>query len=83
MAEEREYEFQGRKVPGQEIEFETEKEEWNIYKLADGTKLKVKIVVGSIIRLNLYDPSGDPIYQMKATNAMIADIAATLKKKLS
>jgi hypothetical protein len=81
MAKEREYDFQGRKVLGQEIEFEIEKEAWNIYKLADGTSLKVKIVVATIVRLKDYNPQGDPFYLLNATNAVIADVPADLKKK--
>jgi len=81
MAKEREYDFQGRKVLGQEIEFEIEKEAWNIYKLADGTSLKVKTVVATIVRLNEYNPLGDPFYLLNATNAVIADVPENLKKK--
>ena len=39
-------------VPGEEIEFETEREGWNIYILHDGTKLKMKSIVANIIRLS-------------------------------
>ncbi|MGD1153506.1 MAG: hypothetical protein ABR911_11640 [Syntrophales bacterium] len=81
MAEKREYDFQGRKVPGQEIEFETEKEGWNIYKLADGTRVKLKSVVASIIRLDEYDPLGNPLYLVNAAPAVIVDVPPKLKKK--
>jgi len=37
-----------------EMEFETEKENWNYYQLADGSKLKIKIIIANILedRLN-------------------------------
>lgn len=32
-----------------EMEFETEKENWNYYQLADGSKLKIKIIIANIL----------------------------------
>ena len=48
---------------GEEVDFENEKEEWNVYKLADGTTLKVKVVLVNVVRSrDKYDPLGNPIY---------------------
>ena len=54
------YNVGGQQIPGEEVEFETEREGWNTYILHDGTKLKLKAVVGQIIRLEAYKPDCDP-----------------------
>jgi hypothetical protein len=81
MAEEREYDYMGKKAKGKEIDFKLEKEEWNVYKLSDGTTLKVKTVVATIVRLNEYSPQGEPIYFINAAPAITADVPPELKKK--
>jgi hypothetical protein len=61
--------FQGRKVQGTEVGFDTMREEWNEYSLRDGSTIKVKTVVTNVIRLNgEYDPQGDPVYLIKSGN---------------
>jgi hypothetical protein len=47
-------------------------EDWNIYRLPDGNKLKVKLVVSAIYRVpKQYDPFGYPVYFVNSTNAII------------
>ena len=76
------YNFQGKDVLGEEIDFEIEKEGWNIYNLKDGTKLKMKSVVSSIVRLEDYkEDTGDPIYLVLAGNVVIPEVPEKLKKK--
>ena len=70
----------GKEVMGEEVEFETEREGWNTYILHDGTKLRVKAVVASIIRLDEYLPTGDPIYLVNASNVVATDVPDQLKK---
>ncbi|MGH9727833.1 MAG: hypothetical protein ACRD4V_04490 [Candidatus Acidiferrales bacterium] len=72
----------GREIMGEEIEFETERESWNIYVLGDGTKLKLKCVAASIIRLDEYLPNGDPMYLVNASNVVATDVPDQLKKKV-
>jgi len=48
-----------------EVEFSNSSEEWNVYKIEDGTKIKVKLVIASIRRCkNLRDKDGIPIYSL-------------------
>jgi len=55
--------FKDKKVEGTEVSFETIREEWNVYRLNDGTTLKFKAVVANIIRLDdEHNDVGDPIY---------------------
>ena len=77
----KEYNVNGQQIPGEEIEFEVERESWNTYILHDGTKLKLKPVVSSIIRLEVWKPDGEPVYVVNSTNIAAADAPENLKKK--
>jgi hypothetical protein len=50
------------------LDFDEEEEHWNIYKLTDGTILKVKIVLRGVKRLNRFNPDGTPIYLIQSQN---------------
>ena len=66
----------------EEIDFVEDKEYWNEYKLADGTTLKVKLVLRGIKRLKRYEPDGTPIYAINSINVVRAvDVPANLKAK--
>jgi hypothetical protein len=56
----------------EEIDFDVEKEDWNIYHLKDGTTLKVKLVLSGVKRLKKYGPDGAPIYVIASTNVVRA-----------
>ena len=65
-----------------EIDFSEEQEYWNEYKLADGTTLKVKLVLRGVKRLNQYEPDGTPIYAINSMNVVRAvDVPSELKAK--
>lgn len=57
---------------GEEIDFEEIKEGWNIYKLKDGTTLKVKIALLGVKRLQKCNPDGMPIYLINSQNLVRA-----------
>jgi len=71
-------------LEGEEVDFENEKEEWNVYKLADGSTLKVKLVLINVIRSrNKYDPVGKPIYGITSQNIVrVLNVPEKLKQKL-
>jgi hypothetical protein len=75
------YNVGGQEVPGEEVEFEVEREGWNTYILHDGTKLKQKCVVSSIVRLDMWKPDGEPIYFVNSSNLAAADVPPNLMKK--
>jgi hypothetical protein len=71
----------GRVLEAMDIDFETIKEDWNEYKLEDGTVLKFKTVVSSIIRTEDYDPmTGDPIYHVRSTNILQVKVPEEMKR---
>jgi len=74
-------EFKGEMVPALDLEFEAEKEPWCIYRLEDGTVLRVRQVLAKITRLtDRYKPDGEPIYTLVGSVIVHADVPPQLKK---
>ena len=74
----------GEELPkGEEVDFESQKEEWNTYKLADGSTLKVKLVLVNVVRSpTKFDPLGKPIYGITSQNILrVIDVPDKLMKK--
>jgi hypothetical protein len=57
---------------GEEIDFEEKEEHWNVYKLKDGTTLKVKLILIGVRRLKKHNPDGTPIYVINSQNVVRA-----------
>jgi hypothetical protein len=55
-----------------DIDFEESKEYWNVYRLKDGTTLKIKLVLVGIKRLKKHNPDGTPIYMINSQNVVRA-----------
>jgi len=71
----------GRELGAMDVDFETIKEDWNEYTLEDGTVLKFKTVVSSIIRTEDYDPmTGDPVYHVRSTNILRVKVLPEMKR---
>ena len=65
-----------------DLDFEEQEEHWNVYKLSDGTKLKVKLVLRGVKRLNQYEPDGTPVYVINSMNVVRAvDVPTGVKAK--
>jgi hypothetical protein len=72
----------GRMVDGFEVPVLESTERWTEIKLEDGSVLRLKPSVISAIRIpGQYDPEGNPMYALKATNTMmVADAPEHLKR---
>jgi hypothetical protein len=67
---------------GEDIDFEEKEEHWNIYKLKDGTTIKVKLILIGVKRLKKHNSDGTPLYMINAQNVVRAvDIPKTLMAK--
>ena len=65
-----------------DLDFQEEEEHWNVYKLSDGTKLKVKLVLRGVKRLNQFEPDGTPVYVINSMNVVRAiDVPQDVKAK--
>ena len=67
-------------VAGTLVEFETLREEYNSYKLADGSTIRMKTVVTNIIRTEEFTPEGEPVYIINSQNVLVAHVPDELKK---
>lgn len=75
------YPYGAGEVSGEDVDFEPERERFNVYLLEDGTKLKFKAVVTSVARLDVFDKDGSPVYWVRSSNVMVADSPQQLKKE--
>lgn len=67
---------------GQDVDFEQINENWNTYKLGDGTTLKVKLVLTGVKRLQKWNVDGSPVYVINSTNAVrVTGVPKDLKAK--
>lgn len=65
-----------------DIDFDEEEEFWNVYRLSDGSILKVKLVLRGVKRLKRYEPDGTPVYVINSINVVRAvDVPQELKAK--
>jgi hypothetical protein len=63
-----------------EIEMLEAKENWSIYRLADGTTLRIKPVMIAVFRAEgQQGPAGEPVYNMKST--VITDVRVSSANK--
>ena len=67
-------------VAGTLVDFETLREEYNSYKLADGSIIRMKTVVTNIIRTEEFTPEGEPVYIVNSQNVLVAHVPDELKK---
>ncbi len=63
-----------RQVEGEQIDFESKAEPWSAYELADGTTLKVRVILTGVLRIEgEYDQSGNPIYVVSSQTVVQAN----------
>jgi len=67
---------------GEDVDFDEKEEHWNVYKLKDGTTLKIKLILVGIKRLRKHSPDGMPIYVVNSQNIVRAiDVPKELMAK--
>ena len=71
----------GPLVDGSEVPVTETTERWTDVLLEDGTKLRLKPTVLSVIRVDgQFDPDGNPMYMLKSSQVMVADAPPHLRK---
>lgn len=81
MARKVEVNFEGRMVPAEQLDFESDKEPWTVYRLEDGTVLKVKTILASVARLiDRYKPDGEPIYVLGVGGMPVLEVPLGLRR---
>lgn len=56
----------------EDIDFEEKEEQWNVYKLKDGSTLKVRQILVGVKRLKRHNPDGTPTYMINSQNVVRA-----------
>jgi hypothetical protein len=65
-----------------EVDFEAVEECWNEYRLADGTILRMKLVVAAVYRIpGSFDATGNPTYAARSTNVMSVEVPDSLRRE--
>ncbi|HXZ45063.1 MAG TPA: hypothetical protein VEH53_09550 [archaeon] len=67
-------------VPAEEMEYEPLRESWNEYRVADGSLLRLKVVVSKIQRLEKRNDQGEPIYLITSTNVVSTTVPPELMR---
>ncbi len=70
----------GTMAEAEELELEIVSEPWCVYKLEDGTTLRVRPLVNKVLRLDMHNPDGDPVYQVMNQLQVRAQVPKSLKK---
>ena len=66
------------------IEIEDAQEQWNQYRLADGSLLRVKQVATEVWRIvGEYDAEGNPLYVIRTAGVLTAAAPDELKKRMN
>lgn len=72
----------------EDIEYETVREDWNVYQLRDGTVVKVKLIVQKISRALdddeqsvRYTPDGEPMYSVRHQVSVVSEVPEELLRK--
>ncbi len=66
-----------------DVDWASEKEHWNEYKLDDGTTLKVKLILKGVRRAkDQHTPDGNPFYMVSSMNVVrILNVPKELRKE--
>lgn len=68
-------------VDATEVPVDEATERWTDIRLADGTQIRIKMVVVSVVRIDgQYDNDGNPMYQLKANQVMSVSAPDRLRK---
>ena len=82
MAHQKFVDYQGKKVPGEVVDFDPPAENFSNYELSDGTNIKLKTVLLEVVRVvGEYGPNGDPIYLFTAQQIININPPENLKQK--
>jgi hypothetical protein len=69
-------------MSAENVDFDETQEYWNVYKLKDGSTLKVKLVISGIKRLLKHNTDGSPIYIIQSQNVVrVVDVPKSLMAK--
>lgn len=82
MTRKKKVNLNGTIVEGTEIGFRPSGEHWNEYLLDDGTVVRIKLVLTSVVRVDgMYDDNGEPVYLVNSQNVMGVSSPEDLRRR--
>ena len=79
MKEVKGIEYEGKPVEADEIDIVSESTPWHVFKLEDGTEVRVKTLLSKIVRVrNKFHDDGRPIYFLNVGPAMLVESPQSL-----
>lgn len=71
--------YQGREIEVVPVSPVESKEEWNVYRLEDGSTLRIKLILAKVFRAVEEKTSlGEPVYITQSQNMVVVDVAPDL-----
>ena len=69
-------------MEAEDLDFEETNEQWNSYKLSDGTILKIRLILREVKRLKKWKPDGTPVYVINTQQIIrTTDISKELRQQ--
>lgn len=65
-----------------DLDFKMVKEDWNTYKLKDGTRIEIKLILTRVAKTDKFDPAGSPIYLTQTQTVIKPKISKKLRRKM-
>ena len=69
----------GAAITAESVDFTPEREEWNVYHLADGNTIRLRTIVLNILKTDKVTDTGEPVYVVKSST--IVDVRTGTEKK--
>ena len=74
--------FEGKDCTGVEVDVEESTERWSSVRLADGSRIRLKASVLTVVRLDdRFDNDGNPVYMVKSTNLLSVNSPDSIRKQ--
>lgn len=73
--------FDQKKDATEQLDFISIIEPWNTFELADGTRLRTRLIIYDVFRSEKKNYLGEPIYVVKGNTSVNTKIPESLKKK--
>jgi len=83
MSRPTEIEYQGRTLQGRAMDFHPVKEDWNTYRLEDGTLVKVRVIPSDFVVTEKKNAMGDPLIVVKASTIVACEPKKPEKRNAS
>lgn len=72
--------FEGQMMDAIELEFTAIREDWNVYQVADGSKIKMRVILATVHRIHgKFDRLGNPVYSVGSSNIASVESPENLK----